>query len=193
MRTSTMTRIMVPLAILAIGFSSNALAGGDINFILGQKQLDEEQWGQASDQGEFGILASFGGEKWPVDIATDMIFSGHTFQVPGEDSPVELFSMTFELDLGVRKIWEHGKARPFVGGGLAIIAADIELAVGEISVGTDANGPGVWVDGGIFWRLTRHFNLGLESRISRAKVDNLFGSEVEAGGEHFGLLLGCGW
>ena len=38
---------------------------------------------------------------------------------------------TVEIDLGVRKIWERGKARPFLGGGIAVVIQNLEGLVIE--------------------------------------------------------------
>ena len=48
------------------------------------------------------------------------------------------------------------------------------------------------MDGGIFWRLGKRFNLGLEARFSAAQV-KLSGRDVQAGGVSVGLILGWGW
>jgi len=190
----------------------------NINFLLGAKALDSEDWDPGEGQGELAVMTTFGPEKWPVQIALDLLGTGtsdETFRQSTLEGSVRGFSLTqstVEFDFGVRKIWQKGKARPFVGGGIASIWATQErllrsppgfggrdpflperpdiLPFGVVS-DTD-NGVGGWIDGGIFWRLTRRFNLGLEARLSGAKV-TLHGEEVQAGGSHFGLVLGFGF
>jgi hypothetical protein len=43
----------------------------------------------------------------------------------------------------------------------------------------------------VFWRLGRRFNIGIEARVTRGEI-TIGPFDVEAGGEHFGLLLGFG-
>lgn len=215
---------IMALALVAAASPRAARAETNINFLLGMKFLDKDDWPVGDNQGEFGIQTTFGPEKWPVSIAIDAFGSGHVEEgvTFGDNIKLgqDLMQSTYELDVGVRKIWQVGKARPFVGGGLAIVsgrqeaylasAIDIpdipglpdlpdfgtiidpgDLALGPIVYETDAS-PGFWIDGGIFWRLTKRFNLGLEARYSQAELD-LLERGVQAGGAHFGLLLGWGW
>jgi hypothetical protein len=185
----------VLIAALLLGSAAGpARAEANINFLLGAKYLDENDWGDASEQGAFGIQTTFGPSDWPVGIAIDAFGSAWHDEVHlfSEDISLDLVRVTAELDVGVRRIWKAGKARPFIGGGLAIISASSEQAIGSLSVENDDSTPGVWLDGGIFWRLGKRFNIGMDARLARAEVQ-LFGQDVQAGGFTFGLLLGWGW
>jgi hypothetical protein len=172
------------LLLIAAG-ATPSFAGMDyqINFFLGQKMLDDDDWEPFEDQTEFGVTATFGGEDWPVLIALDVLASTddenlYSYEVDGSTS---------EFDVGIRKIWEKNKLRPFVGGGLAFVSGEIEVS--GFSVDDDA--VGAWVNGGIFWRLGRRFNIGFEARISRAEI-TILDFDGEAGGDHLGLILGFG-
>jgi hypothetical protein len=62
-----------------------------------------------------------------------------------------------------------------------------------VSTGTlNGSALGLWIGGGIYWRLGSRFNIGLAARYSSASVE-LFGVDVEAGGPMYGMLLGWGW
>ncbi len=90
--------------------------------------------------------------------------------------------------LGLRKIWEPGAARPYVGGGIARLSARTKsLGVEETDTAI-----GGWVGGGIFWRLGSRLNIGIAGRVSSGKV-TLSGQKVEAGGTFVGGILGWGW
>jgi len=186
----------------------------NLNFVLGGKFLDSDDWPVEDSLGSLAFLSTFGPRSWPVQVAIDVVGSGtaeDSFNVsrPGiEIRGEEVVQSTFELDIGVRKIWRLGNARPFVGGGLAIIWAQQERAIflpsppdhrGDeyllrppVIVSDSDEAPGGWVDGGIFWRLGKRFNLGLEARFSAAEV-SLRGQDVQAGGVSLGLILGWGW
>ena len=157
---------------------------GDVNFIIGAKSLDRNDWNPVEDQGEFGAEVTWGGSHWPIAFATDLVASSHGADLLG----IRINGQTSELAFGLRKIWEAGAARPYIGGGVAKIAAQLEQA----GVKEDDTALGEWVGAGIFWRLGSRFNLGLAARLSRGKV-TLFGTEIEAGGTHAGLILGWGW
>jgi len=170
---------------------------GEVNFLIGLKSLEENDWAPVEDQGMIGAEMSWGRTEWPVHIATDVIVSAAE-----EDTPIfdpffgtvstTITGTTFEVAAGIRKIWEAGRCRPYVGGGIALLVATIEGEALGITVDDDDSAIGPWVGGGVFWRLGAHFNLGASLRWSGADVD-LFGVEADAGGLTYGLLLGFGW
>ena len=211
------SRIFCSLLAIFVVAGSNATPGHsetNLNFVLGGKFLDSDDWPVEDSQGSLAFLSTFGPRSWPVQVAIDVVgsgtaedsfsFSGPGFEVTGE----EITQSTFEFDVGVRKIWRSGKARPFVGGGLAIIWGQQERALfgpgsfpppGDsiipfppVVISESDEAPGAWVDGGIFWRLGKRFNLGLEARFSSAKL-SFAGRDVQAGGVSLGLILGWGW
>ncbi len=214
------TTISVFLLALALALTVNSIpasAETNLNFVLGGKFLDSDDWPSGDPQGSLAFLSTFGPDSWPVQVAIDVLgsatsedsfnISGPGFEVKGE----ELVQSTFEFDVGVRKIWRSGRARPFVGGGLAFIWGQQERArfvrppfeipprpgipvppVPPVIVSDSDSAPGAWIDGGIFWRLGQRFNLGLEGRFSVAEL-KLGGRDVQAGGVNIGLILGWGW
>ena len=123
-----MTARPVLVLLLTIAGALSALSAPcpgetNLNFVLGGKTLDADDWPLGDDQGEIAFLSTFGPERWPVQVAIDIVGSGSTessfsvtapgLEIRGED----LTQSTLEIDVGVRKIWETGRARPFVGGG----------------------------------------------------------------------------
>ena len=162
---------------------------GNVNFFLGQKTLEENDWAPADEQAEFGVLVDFKQSHWPVSIAIDLLGSIDKVTVSG----VDIEGSTSEFDIGVRKIWEvaNSSIRPYIGGGLAFINAEIK-ATGFNTVSQDDNGTGIWLNGGVYWTLGQHFNLGLDLRYSQADV-TVFGVDVDAGGTHAGIILGYHW
>ena len=198
-----MRKLWVPLVpvVLALAFSSPAAADaeGHVNFFLGQKSLDSDDWDPVDKQPEFGAVMSFGGAAWPVLIAADVLTSGDE-----EDVSDSLFGTstlkagTLEVAFGARKIWDVGNTHPYVGGGIALIGAAAEYDTGVFDVDADDSAIGPWVGGGVFWRLGSRFNLGFDARWSDAEVDLDFGlaivaQDVKAGGFHGGVTVGFGW
>jgi len=163
--------------------SPSSLAQYQVNFLLGDKMLDKGDWEPVEDQAEFGVAATIGSEDRPVQFALDLLGSWDEANYFG----VDVEGSTSELAVGVRKIWGKRKAKPFFGGGLAFVNGEFKA----FDLSDDDTALGLWVNGGVFWRLGRRFNIGLDVRVSRAEVE-VFGVDIEAGGEHVALILGFG-
>lgn len=180
------------LATILTLFVFNAYADdstGNVNFFLGQKSLKSDDWSPVENQAAFAVLVDFKQSSWPVSIAIDILGSYQDSTVSG----IYFEGSTAELDLGVRKIWEASgtSMRPYVGGGIAFINAEAKGTF-FYTVSDNDTGVGFWLNGGIYWALTQHFNLGMDLRYSQAEV-TLFNVNVEAGGTSVGLILGYHW
>ncbi len=177
--------LIVILGTLLLAGPASAESQGHFNFVLGQKMLDDDEWGNLDGQEALAIEWTWGREDWPFFIATDFLYSTTDEDVSG----FNFEGTTWEIDLGVRKIWERGNARPYVGGGLAWVNGEAD--VGGLG-SADGSGLGGWIGGGVFWRMGARFNIGFAVRLSRAEAD-IEGTDVEAGGDFVGLTLGWGW
>jgi hypothetical protein len=196
MKRAAVTVTVAVLAVVLMAFTpARADAAGNVNFFVGQKSLDDNDWQPLEDQPAFGAIMSFGADDWPVQIAADVLVTVDQETVSG----VDFTATTFEFDAGVRwLIYKKGKVFPYVGAGVGVIGAALE---GEFGLGsTDAAdaGFGFWADAGVFFRLGKAFNIGVDLRYSDASVDLDFGSgfvaqDVNAGGFSYGLLIGFGW
>jgi hypothetical protein len=195
--------ILVVLSVLVltgyIASSPSAATDGNVNFLLGQKQLDDDDWEPVEDQPEFGALIDFAPEAWPVRIAIDLLGSSDEqddiLVEPGFPT-VDLEGSSTELCFGVRKLWGKSGMHPFAGGGLAFVNGEIKVSAAGVSVTSEDDAIGFWVDGGISWRLGKRFNLGVDLRWSKAGIEPVVAGQtfhVEAGGLHLGALLGFGW
>src|SRR5262249_4749216 len=74
-----MRTFCIPLALLAgvvVAGPAMADAEGHVNFFLGEKAMNSDDWDPVDKQGEFGAVMSFGGSDWPVLIAADVLTSG---------------------------------------------------------------------------------------------------------------------
>lgn len=198
-----MRKLLFPLALVVLALSAApSVAGeadGHVNFFIGQKSLDSDDWEPADKQPEFGAIMSFGNTDWPIHIAVDVMTSAKEEDV---DDPffgsATLTAATIEGSFGARKIWNAGNVRPYVGGGIALISAGVEFEELGITVDASDTAVGPWISGGVFWRLGSRFNLGFDVRWSSAEVDLDFGDgfvaeDVKAGGLHGGITLGFGW
>ncbi len=201
----TFVRAALLCGIVAAGARPGMAAGaGNINLFGGVKNLDQDVWSPVESQPEYGVEITLGGTGWPVMLALDALQSSDE----EDQEALTLKGTTTEVNVGIRKIWEKGRARPFIGGGVAWIDAETEAEAPplpgtpglnlfpEVEPGSSAtesdSGTGLWGGAGVFWRLGSYFNLGISARFSGAKV-TIRGDEEQAGGLHAGILLGFGW
>jgi len=185
-----MKKIYLTLVLMLFAIGANADPWtGNVNFFLGKKSVDSEDWAPVDDPVEFGVLVDFQPRDWPISVALDFLGSYDQITQGG----IKYEGITSEFNAGVRKIWNvsGSNVRPYIGGGIAFIGAEFK-GTDFNTVSDDDNGTGIWLNGGVYWTLGRHFNLGLDLRYSQADV-TLFGVEGEAGGTHAGLLLGYHW
>ncbi len=151
---------------------------GNAKIFIGGKFLNESDWFPADDQFEIGLEIDFKMKTWPISIAVDYMHAS--------GNAAFLKSETSEFNLGVRKIWtQYGNMHPFVGGGIAIINGELR----EPGFSDDDTGLGIWLQGGVYWTLYEHLNVGVELKYSYAEVDHGL-VDRNGGGFHFGGLIG---
>ncbi len=199
-----MRKAFVLALVFLIGGVSSALAEeegwtGNVNFFLGAKALDDDDWEPVEEHGEIGVSIDFRQREWPINIVVEYLHSASGEEEAMLCDPsfgcvnVEAEAETSELNLGIRKIWETSSSvRPFIGGGLSLINAELSVDALGTETSESDSGVGFWFGGGVYWTIGDHFNLGLEAKISSADVD-FEGIEADAGGGHFGFIAGYHW
>ena len=211
--------IFVLLLSLTFFFSTQSYAVGDwtgnANFSIGNKVLDKDDWAvdeegfklELDTQREVALNVDFGEKTWPIHIVIAYLGSSADDSM-SEDVDIDGYAytgkLTFkgstgELRLGINKIWEPTSTiRPYIGGGFAMISAEAKITASIAGVSAsesdDDQAVGFYVNGGIYWTLAEHYNLGIDVGYSKAKVtfDKLY-TDVEAGGAHYGVFLGYHW
>ena len=163
---------------------------GNVHGFLGQKSLDSGDWGSLDQQTEIGVLFDVRENNWPISIAADLLGSADEVDTPRG----KIRGSTLELDLGVRKVFDLSgiSLHPYVGGGLALVAADREIDTGTRIASDNDTGAGAWVSGGAYWTFSNHINVGMDIRFTNADV-TVFNTTVEAGGTHVGAMVGYQW
>lgn len=167
---------------------------GNVNLLGGLKLLDDD-WKPAEDQIAYGLQTDFMPPEWPFSLAVDLLLAdsaSESVELPGGGS-VTSESETMEVDLGIRKYWHSTERwRPFLGGGLALLRGELETR-GPIASASDSDtGTGLWAGGGVLYAFNNHLNVGVQGRYSTGDVD-INGAELDAGGLHFGGLVGFYW
>lgn len=191
-----------PLVCAAIGIatllaSAPALAGGNLNLTYGTRTLDDEDyWDPVDEPGFYGLTVDFGGDDWPLNIAVGYHQSnddGNLADLPLL-GPIDVEGTMSEWSVGAHKVWTlKNPARPFVGGGLTRLQADarIDSTLGDTD--DDDSSAGVYLEGGVFFRLAEALNLGVQGRLTEGTEITLFDSDGDADYYQLGLLLGFGW
>jgi len=171
---------------------------GNVNVFVGMKNLDKDDWEPVEAQNEVGVEIDFRKKNWPVNIAIDILKSWREdiSSIIGPFGPTDLKvnGYTTEFNIGIRKILdEFSSVRPFIGGGLSFIKAEMDVSIKNIGSASESDsGIGIWMGGGVYFTLGEHFNLGVEVKYSDAKV-TIAGVDTNAGGTHYGLLAGYHW
>lgn len=168
---------------------------GNLNLGVGLKFMDEDEWAATSKQKELRVAFDIRQRRWPINIAFDFMYSMSEDVYTWSESDQDWlgYSQTsYELNAGVRKIFDQKlySMRPFVGGGLGYISTSLDFAAlrDTFEKGT----LGAWAEGGVYWELERHFNIGAEFLWSWAEIPVL--AEVaNAGGKHFEMIVGYHW
>lgn len=193
-----------------------AFAGGNANFVLAGRGVDERFWAPTEDHGTFGVTVDFGKKSWPVNIALGLhgsaasedrvrpIDLGFGDRLPDlsilpnlPDLAIldtEIVSTISEFSAGV--LWRpRGESSflPYVGGGIALVTAEKEFRLGRVSLTEDDGSGGLYVNGGVAWRIGKHFNIGLDGRFVAGTDIQIFDEKGDADYFQVGVLLGYGW
>lgn len=188
--------LLAAVSFFAAANETQAHYEGNFNLFVGQKWLNQGDWAPVDEQPQIGLMLAFGEERAPVHFSIDLFVSKSG--VHGADSTVDsrVEGSSTEFGIGLRKIWGHGATRPHLGAGADVVRVREDLDGPSGPVKHEDRAYGVWVDGGVSWRLAGHLNLGIEARYSMSDADFSSGfvaRDVAAGGFQLGVLVGYGW
>lgn len=199
-------RVTFPLVIVYAGQTINACAAdsqapdpwsGHISYVVGYKML-ESQWEPVERQLEFGLLdADFQPPRWPVSFCTQLLLT-YADDVPAFSSEPADYSGVWEINLGLRKIWNRDSTwQPFVGGGFSVIGATtskwISDSYGGFQVVQESEATaGAWIGAGLYWNFSRHWHVGVQAQYSWGEL-NFSDANVNAGGVHALAMFGFHW
>lgn len=171
----------------------------NLNLGLGMKFLNSVDWGVTDRHTELRGAFDLRQRRWPINIAVDFLRSQSaeaSFYESSCDCKVKYTQTTYELNAGVRKIFDRKlyAMRPFVGGGFGYITTNLDYS--SVYSPFQHGNMGIWTDGGVYWELERHFNIGAEALYSWAQINYETKSSTEAanpGGMHAQMILGYHW
>lgn len=189
----TTNRNIALLATLLIASSFNAQAVTTrVGGFVGVKNMEDDSvWKPFEEQLELGATVDFQPDTWPVSIATGVYWSADARDEQDTDlSYEENNGTTTEMLLGLKRSWTfYGTSlRPYYVAGLAYISGE-RVEFGNKQKDSQL---GYWLGTGVYWSFTRHFDIGIDARYSRAEAD-FSGQDVDLGGTHLGFTLGYTW
>jgi opacity protein-like surface antigen len=158
---------------------------------LGQKSLDDNDWGTQDGQDASGVTFDFKKQSWPVSIVVGLVASGDV----EENGALKTEAYTIENRIGVRKYFESETSSfsPYIGGGLALVSAGIRNKNGDVITSkNDDDATGAWVGAGLNYAVSDHFIVGFDVTYTEAEV-TLFNVDRKAGGMHSGITAGYHW
>jgi hypothetical protein len=158
-----------------------------------RKMGDSTLWDEVDDQYSLGGMVDFGAKGSALHAVVGL----HT-GVGAQDfsNPLinDLLATESELSFGLAGVWhlKNGTC-PYVSGGLSFVNAElkVDLPGGEVSDNDESLG--FFVEGGVYWRLGKHFNLGMYGRVLGGTSLTLFGTDGDADYWEFGPMIGWSW
>lgn len=147
----------------------------NINFLVGSRGLDENDWEPVDQQLDFGIEADtykpHGGIG--AELGAHYSFDEGKAQILNEGE-ADVEGETWEVFAGARKTFPlvNDRLFPYVGMGLSYIHADFDATLSNGSVSDDSATFGVYIRGGAYWNFVGNWHAGLDFR-------RLIGTEVD--------------
>lgn len=197
MRATRRGALAIPIlfaVLVGCAASSAALAAPEdwdwnYNAILGRRIVGSKEWKPFRDYGEVGVEASWGKSDEPLMFATDFFASQDTKR----EGNRTLASNSYQVQLGLRKIWSKTRWNPYAGAGIAFTKTDAErpTLTGGVESSDDIT-EGLWVGGGIFYRAGTNLNLGVALRASLMRRYRIFGLGRGGNSTHIGFVIGWG-
>jgi hypothetical protein len=188
--------ILAPGVAIAM-LAAPAFAAGNANVVVGPRYLDDGSWNPVADQTAIGFTLDVGKKFWPINFAIGYHASTATDRStnPAPVGELELKGQVREFDMGVLKSWALAhRLRPFAGGGLGLVQGSSRANFETLGETSDSGtGAGAWLDGGVYWRLAGHLNLGLDARVLLGANVTMFGFNRSADYRQIGMLVGWGW
>lgn len=179
----------------AILANSDSGFTGNVSGIMGNASRDGDGWEDADNQAMFGVIGDFKMQHWPVSIAIDgMLHAADKKAKKSNGKNQTLYTGVNTLQVGVRKIWQSGypSIHPYIGAGISLTQGYKEVLINDKKDDEQDDDIGSWVGTGVYWRPSKHWNVGFDMRYSKADI-KLADQDVDAGGMQYGVSMGYHW
>jgi len=199
MKIIKITNVIILFIILAMSPAAHAQSKsmGNINVLLGQRNLEENDWKPVHEQALLGVEADFKGKNWPVSLLLG--FSGskeddNAILINGFNvSNAKLEGSTREFFVGARKYFFPGDGlMPYLNGGISFIKAKIAGSIAGFGLSGDDSSTGLFFGGGAIYRFGS-FNIGFDLRLLTGSDLTIGAVSATADYSQFALIVGYGW
>jgi hypothetical protein len=188
------------IAFLLLLLPASAVWAGNVNLIGGKRWMtDDSLWKGAfqepvDEQNVYGVNVDWAPEEWPVSLLFGAFVSTEDGVIPDSMGPIDTDVEILELSFGLIHTWQgHKMLRPYIGGGLSSVIVELDASQGSLSEKFDDNSFGFFFTGGLYLRLGKHFNVGLDGRFLYLTDLNIEGQSFDADYLQLGLLVGWHW
>ncbi len=167
-----------------------AFAGGNVNFSLGNRSLDDGATAPVDEQTFVGGYMDFQIKDWPIALAGGLYRSAKSDSSQGIDVEATITEVSF----GGMKNWNVlGNMHPFAGAGLSMVKVEAEVSDSFFSEKADDTNLAAYAEGGVFWTLAGVMNLGVQGRFTRGSSADLGGAGFDPDYFQVGVIVGFGW
>ena len=173
--------------------ADHPLRNFSIGFHLGWRQLDDDDfWDPVDEHFLIGAEFVFEPEESPVGWEMGFAASGWTEDDEGPDD-LDINGSLGEFYGGVRKTFDAGSFKPYIGGGLSLFSAEYraeeDFQGGDRILRDDDSGVGGYLRAGIVWPLNERLHLGFDYRVMSGSDIDFFRDEGEADFGQLSLVL----
>jgi len=167
-----------------------AFAGGNVNFSLGNRSLDDNATAPLDEQTFVGGYMDFQIKDWPVDLSGGLYRSSKS----DSDQGIDVEATITEVSFGAIKNWSVlGNMHPFAGGGISVVKVEAEVSDGFFTAKADDTNLSAYAEGGVYWTLANVMNLGVQGRFTRGSGADLDGASFDPDYFQVGVIAGFGW
>lgn len=163
-----------------------------IGLYLGQRSLDEDDWEPVEDQPSFAVEYSLEDPAAPIGWELGIAASKEDDDLVILNTDVDVEGTTQELYGGVRKSFGDpaGTVRPYIGGGLSLITAELEVSVPGDSESADDSSLAAYAHGGLTFDVTDSFFVGVDLRALVGSDLTIEGFDTDADYTQVAVVLG---
>ncbi len=185
------------LLLCAAGLLSAPISAADVNLnfypFSARQMSDSNLWDDVDTQYALGGMLDFGEKDSHLHFVVGL-HSGVGAKDFSNTLANDVLATTSELSFGMTGVWRKDKgASPFVSGGLSFVHPELEFDVPGGTLKDDDQAIGFFIEGGVYWRLSSHFNLGLYGRMLGGTSIELFGEDGDVDYWQVGPMIGWSW
>lgn len=155
--------------------------------LLGGRSLDDDvAWDEIESPIVLGFEGGNVGDPLGYEFGLSLAADSTT------EAGVDVTDRFLELFAGGRLIFGEGRFLPYLGAGVALVAAEVEGESSGFSTSDDDASVGFYGHGGVLFEVGSDFYLGLDARLLTGTELDIFGIETDADYAQLALVFAWG-